>query len=50
MQELSNNSHHKIAFNYDEDTMSLVEEQSKLLPHWKYFSPTTLIPLLGMHP
>jgi hypothetical protein len=25
MQELLNNSHHKIAFDYDEDTMSLVE-------------------------
>jgi hypothetical protein len=26
MQERLNNSHHKIAFNYDEDTVSLVEE------------------------
>ncbi len=26
MQELLNNSHHKIAFYYDEDTMSLVED------------------------
>ncbi len=26
MQELLNNRHHKIAFDYDEDTMSLVED------------------------
>ncbi len=26
MQEPFSNSHHKIAFDYDEDTMSLVEE------------------------
>jgi hypothetical protein len=26
MQEPFNNSHHKIAFDYDEDTVSLVEE------------------------
>ncbi len=26
MQEILNSNHHKIAFNYDEDTMSLVEE------------------------
>jgi hypothetical protein len=25
-QELLNNSHHKLAFDYDEDTMSLVED------------------------
>ncbi len=28
MQELLNNSHHKIAFNYDEYTMSLVKEST----------------------
>jgi hypothetical protein len=28
MQELLNDSHHKIAFNYDEDTVSLVEEST----------------------
>jgi hypothetical protein len=28
MQELLNNGHHEIAFNYDEDTMSLVEEST----------------------
>jgi hypothetical protein len=26
-QEPSNTSHHRVAFNYDEDTVSLVEEQ-----------------------
>jgi hypothetical protein len=47
-QEPFNDSHHKIAFDYDEDTVSLVEEPT--LPHWKYLSPTTQIPLLGAHP
>ncbi len=28
MQAIFNNSHHKIAFNYDEDTMSLVEDST----------------------
>jgi hypothetical protein len=28
MQELSSNSHHKIAFNYDENTVSLMEEST----------------------
>jgi hypothetical protein len=27
-QEPSNTSHHRVAFDYDEDTMSLVEEQT----------------------
>jgi hypothetical protein len=27
-QELLNNGHHKIAFNYDKDTISLVEEST----------------------
>jgi hypothetical protein len=30
-QELLSNSHHKIAFNYDEDTVSLVEESTLTL-------------------
>jgi hypothetical protein len=41
-------SHHKIAFDYNEDTMSLVEELT--LTKSEYFSPTTPIPLLGTHP
>jgi hypothetical protein len=47
-QEPLNTSHHKIAFKYDDDTVSLVIEQTS--PHWTCQSPTTPIPLLGTHP
>ena len=47
-QESLNTSHHKIAFAYDEDTVTLVVEQPS--PHRTCQSPTTSIPLLGMHP
>jgi hypothetical protein len=33
-KELLNNSHHKIAFDYDEDPMSLVEDPT-LTTHWR---------------
>ena len=47
-QEPLNDSHHKVAFDYDEDTMSLVEKPT--LSTLMYISTTTPIPLLGMHP
>ncbi len=48
MQELLNNSHHKIAFDYDKDTMSLVEEST--LTTSELPLSNNLIPLLGMQP
>jgi hypothetical protein len=48
IQEPFRDCYHKIAFDYDEDTVSLVDEKPS--PHWTYLSPTTPIPLLGMHP
>jgi hypothetical protein len=44
-QECLSNSNHKIAFDYDKDTMSLVEEPT--LDTSEYCSQTTLFPLLG---
>jgi hypothetical protein len=38
-QEPFKNSHHKVALNYDEDIVSLLEEQPS--PHRTYLSPTT---------
>jgi hypothetical protein len=49
MQEPFNDSHHKKAFDYDEDTTSLVEELT-LATSEVSLSPTTLMPLLGTHP
>jgi hypothetical protein len=46
-QEPLSTSHHRIAFEYDEDTVSLVVDPT--LPHQTYQSPTTPIPLQGLH-
>jgi hypothetical protein len=37
MQECLSNSHHKIAFDNDEDTVS--KWKSQLFPRWEYLSP-----------
>jgi hypothetical protein len=47
-QEPFDTSHHKIAFDYDEDTVSIVVEQT--LSTSDIPISTTPIPLLGMHP
>jgi hypothetical protein len=46
--ETFSDSHHKIAFNHDEDTVSLVEEPT--LATSEVSHSNTLIPLLGTHP
>ncbi len=47
MQECLNNSHHRIALEYYEDTLSLVVDLT--LSTSDILSPKTPIPLLGMH-
>ena len=42
MQECLSASHHKIAFDDDEDTVS--KWKTQLLPHWKLLSPITQVP------
>jgi hypothetical protein len=46
-KELLNTSHHKITFEYDEDTAGLVIEPPS--PQRKHFFPMTQMSLLGMH-
>jgi hypothetical protein len=47
-QEPLNDSHHKVAFDYDEDTMSLVEKPT--LSTLDMSLSDILIPLLGTRP